>query len=56
MLRQLRTDASDTVEFSSGVAPERGCNSISSNSFVFNENSITNVITALTLMLGVNGT
>ena len=38
-------DASDTVLIeNNGVAPEWGCNPFSSNSIVFNENSITSLI------------
>ena len=47
-LRQLCDDGSDTdlIE-NNGVAPEWRCNLFSSDSIVFNENSITSVITEL---------
>ena len=54
--RQRCDDACDSVLIENNrVAPEWGCNLFSSDSFVFNENRIASVITALTLMLGVNG-
>ena len=55
-LLQLCDDASNTVLIANnGVAAEWGCNPFSSNSIVFNENSIASVITEMTLMLVVNG-
>ena len=54
--RQRCDDACDSVLIENNrVAPEWGCNLFSSDSFVFNENRIASVITALTLILGVNG-
>ena len=54
--RQHCDDACDSVLIENNrVAPEWSCNPFSSNSTVFNENRITSVIAALTLMLGVNG-
>ena len=56
MLQQLCDDTSDTVVIeNNGVTPEWGCNPFSCDSIIFNENSITSVIAALTLMLGVDG-
>ena len=56
MLWQLCDDASNTVLIeNNAVAPELVLQPISSNSIVFNEKSITSVIAALTLTLGVNG-
>ena len=56
MLRQLCDDASDTVLIENNrVLSEQGCNPISSDSIVFNENSIASIVAALTLTLGVNG-
>ena len=54
--RQCCDDACDSVlTENNGVAPEWSCNPFSSNSTVFNDNSMTSVIAALTLTLGVNG-
>ena len=55
-LWKLCDDAKDTFPIgSNGVTPEWGCNLFSGESIVFKENSITSIITVLTLMLGVNG-
>ena len=48
MLRQLYNDASDTVLIENNeVAPDWGCNPFSSDSIIFNENSIASVIAEL---------
>ena len=45
MLRQFCNDTSDSVLIkNNGVAPDWGCNPFSSDSIVFNENSIASVI------------
>ena len=54
--RQHCDDACDSALIENNrVAPEWVCNPFSSNSTVFNEDRITSVIAALTLMLDVNG-
>ena len=45
MLRKLCDDTSDPVLIeNNGVTPELGCNPFSSDSIVFNENSIASII------------
>ena len=47
-LQQLCDDTSNTVLIeNNGVTPEWGCNPFSSDSIVFNENSMASVITVL---------
>ena len=56
ILQQLCDDASDTVLIENyGVTSDGVCNPFSSDSIVFNENSIASIIAALMPTLGVNG-